>query len=90
MRKHQKGMTVVEVVVAFALISLSAAIGMVGIASGASLLHAGATLKKERSQIELPDTAAETVVVVHNGSNTTYTVTESSSAYFKAYTAASP
>ncbi|MCD8220488.1 MAG: prepilin-type N-terminal cleavage/methylation domain-containing protein [Ruminococcus sp.] len=51
MRKHQKGMTVVEVVVAFALISLSAAIGMAGIASGASLLHAGATLKKERSQI---------------------------------------
>lgn len=51
MRKHQKGMTVVEVVVAFALISLSAAIGMAGIASGASLLHVGATLKKERSQI---------------------------------------
>lgn len=50
MRKKYKGMTVVEVVVSFALISLSLAIGMAGIACGANFINAGARLKNHDRQ----------------------------------------
>ena len=47
MRKLRKGTTVVEVVIAFAMISMSFAIGMIGIASGSNFLNSGAKLKNQ-------------------------------------------
>lgn len=55
MRKKYKGMTVVEVVVSFALISLSLAIGMAGIACGANFINAGARLKNHDRQTVVRD-----------------------------------
>ncbi len=48
MRKLRKGTTVVEVVIAFAMISMSFAIGMIGIASGSNFLNSGAKLKNQQ------------------------------------------
>ena len=45
MRKQHKGTTVVEVVIAFAMVSMSFAIGMIGIASGSNFINSGARLK---------------------------------------------
>ena len=71
MRKLRKGTTVVEVVIAFAMISMSFAIGMIGIASGSNFLNSGAKLKNQQRKnaaVDLAGVAAET-------SDTTITVT---------------
>lgn len=71
MRKLRKGTTVVEVVIAFAMISMSFAIGMIGIASGSNFLNSGAKLKNQQRKnaaVDLAGDAAET-------SDTTITVT---------------
>lgn len=71
MRKLRKGTTVVEVVIAFAMISMSFAIGMIGIASGSNFLNSGAKLKNQQRKnaaVDLAGAAAET-------SDTTITVT---------------
>lgn len=70
MRKLRKGTTVVEVVIAFAMISMSFAIGMIGIASGSNFLNSGAKLKNQQRKnaaVDLAGAAAET-------SDTTITV----------------
>lgn len=48
MRKQHKGTTVVEVVIAFAMVSMSFAIGMIGIASGSNFINSGARLKNQQ------------------------------------------
>lgn len=53
MRKLRKGTTVVEVVIAFAMISMSFAIGMIGIASGSNFLNSGAKLKNQQRKMPL-------------------------------------
>ena len=63
MRKLRKGTTVVEVVIAFAMISMSFAIGMIGIASGSNFLNSGAKLKNQQRKnaaVDLAGAAAET------------------------------
>ena len=65
MRKLRKGTTVVEVVIAFAMISMSFAIGMIGIASGSNFLK---NQQRKNAAVDLAGAAAET-------SDTTITVT---------------
>lgn len=71
MKTHQKGMTVVEVIVSFTIVSLSVAIGMMGIASGARLLNSGASLKHERSEAvaKLGEASGSVATVVIDGSS---------------------
>lgn len=71
MRKRQKGMTVVEVVVSFTLVTLSFAMGMAGIACGAGLINSGARMKHTRSELQKNITVSGTqdpaaVVVVQD------------------------
>ncbi len=88
-QKNRKGMTVVEVIVAFVLISMSFAIGMAGIACGAHFINAGAKLKKENRQdaaVAMTNTSTSVVISVST-SGTTYTLpaTKYSSDAFEEY-----
>ena len=55
MRKQHKGTTVVEVVIAFAMVSMSFAIGMIGIASGSNFINSGARLKNQQRKTAAAD-----------------------------------
>lgn len=68
MRKLRKGTTVVEVVIAFAMISMSFAIGMIGIASGSNFLNSGAKLKNQQRKnaaVDLAGAADTTITVTY-------------------------
>ena len=58
MRKQHKGTTVVEVVIAFAMVSMSFAIGMIGIASGSNFINSGARLKNQQRRLRQTWTGA--------------------------------
>ncbi|WP_298483947.1 hypothetical protein [uncultured Ruminococcus sp.] len=86
MKTNKKGMTVVEVVVAFAMISTSFAIGMAGIATGASFLNSGARMKHARSNAVVEMTSTETgLTVAIEGSTETFTVVKQYSEDFVQY-----
>ncbi|MGN1404180.1 MAG: hypothetical protein ACI4XB_07655 [Ruminococcus sp.] len=65
MKKNKKGMTVVEVVVSFAMIATSFAIGMAGIATGANFLNSGAKMKHARSNavVQMSGVSEESVTI---------------------------
>ncbi len=69
MRKKHKGTTIVEVVVSFALISLSLAMGMAGISCGAHFMNEGARLKNEERKTAVQElktgTPVETPVKIY-------------------------
>lgn len=75
MRKLRKGTTVVEVVIAFAMISMSFAIGMIGIASGSNFLNSGAKLKNQQRKNAAVDLAGDAAKTSAKTSDTTITVT---------------
>ncbi len=93
MRKKQKGMSVIEVVVSFALISLSLAMGMAGIACGAHFMNSGAKLKNVDRKTVVRDiksaasSNATITVTDANGTAFTVTVTEQQMNGFKWYSA---
>lgn len=75
MKKNKKGMSVVEVVISFAMIATSFAIGMAGIATGANFLNSGARLKHARSDAIAEMTNTELAVIAVEIGGTTETVT---------------
>lgn len=87
MRKNKKGMTVVEVVISFTLISLSFAIGMIGIACGANMINSGARLKHQRSNavVEMTDTQETIIYVEADGITYTIPAVKQSSEEFVQY-----
>ncbi len=82
MQKQHKGTTVVEVVIAFAMISMSFAIGMIGIASGANFINSGARLKNQQRKEAVADLDGEGAAVTDeiitvtgkDGASQTFTV----------------
>lgn len=64
MRKQHKGTTVVEVVIAFAMVSMSFAIGMIGIASGSNFINSGARLKNQQRKTAAADLDGERCIGV--------------------------
>ncbi len=82
MQKQHKGTTVVEVVIAFAMISMSFAIGMIGIASGSNFINSGARLKNQDRKEAAADLDSENAVVTDeivtvtgkDGTSQTFTV----------------
>lgn len=86
MKKNKKGMTVVEVVVSFAMIATSFAIGMAGIAAGANFLNSGARLKHARSNAVVEMTSTEMGLTVSiEGSTESFTVVKEYSDDFVQY-----
>lgn len=91
MKQNQKGTGVVEVVISFTMLSLSFAIGMLGIASGSNYINAGAKLKnQQRSEavVQMTDTTNVDITVKDvDDESTTYTIpaVEYSSEYFTRY-----
>lgn len=88
MRKNQKGTTIIEVVISFAMISMSFAIGMVGIACGSSFLNSGAKLKNEqrsKAVVQMTSIADETITVKADGTTTDIAVLQYSSGNFVRY-----
>ena len=82
MQKQHKGTTVVEVVIAFAMVSMSFAIGMIGIASGSNFINSGARLKNQQRKEAAADLDSEDAVVTDeivtvtgkDGASQTFTV----------------
>ena len=89
MKSNQKGMTVAEVIISFAMISLSLAIGMIGIASGSRYINSGAKLKnQQRSHAEeqLQTTQDVTVTITgEDGAVSTVPAVSHASPYFVKY-----
>lgn len=89
MKSNQKGMTVAEVIISFAMISLSLAIGIIGIASGSRYINSGAKLKnQQRSHAEeqLQTTQDVTVTITgEDGSVSTVPAVSHASPYFVKY-----
>lgn len=53
MKKNQKGTTVIEVVVSFAIVTLAVGIGLMGIGIGANFINGGAAFKRQRMEAEI-------------------------------------
>lgn len=53
MKKNQKGTTVIEVVVSFAIVALAVGIGLMGIGIGANFINGGASFKHQRTEAEI-------------------------------------
>ena len=89
MRKQHKGTTVVEVVIAFAMVSMSFAIGMIGIASGSNFINSGARLKNQQRKTAAADLASvsdDTITVTgKDGTTTTFEVQKRSADGFVKY-----
>ena len=91
MRKQHKGTTVVEVVIAFAMVSMSFAIGMIGIASGSNFINFGARLKNQQRKTAAADldgasVSDDTITVTgKDGTTTTFEVQKRSADGFVKY-----
>ena len=91
MRKQHKGTTVVEVVIAFAMVSMSFAIGMIGIASGSNFINSGARLKNQQRKTAAADldgsgaSVSDDTITGKDGTTTTFEVQKRSADGFVKY-----
>ncbi|MGN0631868.1 MAG: hypothetical protein ACI4JN_11120 [Ruminococcus sp.] len=67
MKKNQKGTTVIEVVVSFAIVTLTVGIGLMGIGIGANFINGGATFKRQRMEADINMSEDSTAVVQIDG-----------------------
>lgn len=82
MKKNQKGTTVIEVVISFAIVALAVGIGMMGVGIGANFINSGSVYKRQRMEAEINMAAdADEVTVKIGGTDipaVKYVVTDSS------------
>lgn len=94
MKKNQKGTTVIEVVVSFAIVALAVGIGLMGIGIGANYMNGGATFKRQRMEAEINMAESGSANVNINGDNVPavkYVVTDTNgNEVFTEYKAAAP
>lgn len=67
MKKNQKGTTVIEVVVSFAIVTLAVGIGLMGIGIGANFINGGAAFKRQRMEADINMSEDSTAVVQIDG-----------------------
>lgn len=70
MKSNRRGTTVVEVVISFAIVSLAVAAGLMAIGASANFINSGATLKHQRSELNMTE-AATGVTVKIDGTDVT-------------------
>lgn len=94
MKKNQKGTTVIEVVVSFAIVALAIGIGLMGIGIGANFMNGGATFKRQRMEAEVNMSESGSAAVNINGHNVPavkYVVTDTNgNEVFTEYRATAP
>lgn len=94
MKKNQKGTTVIEVVVSFAIVALAVGIGLMGIGIGANFINGGADFKRQRMEAEVNMSESGSANVNINGHNVPavkYVVTDTNgNEVFTEYRATAP